>query len=188
MGEAKRERTGGIHGGCGIAAPWPGLPGCAQLTGALPRCLRCSPPSSSRDSLGNCSGSYCSLCPATPLAPSALSYPLLNCKTDQGGETVWKIPSTLQQAWKGAGRVGKKVGIFIWDFYYSGSNPPEGCIKPENGEVQDMWTHKLRQELRSMKQCLADIQLQMLSFNHKTRPETWAATNRQQQKLSCTCD
>lgn len=70
-----------------------------------------------------------------------------------------------------ARRVGKKAGIFIWYFYYSGSNPPESCIKPENGEVQDMWTHKLRQGLRSMKlmSCCGHAENAVIQPQNQTR-------------------
>lgn len=147
MWEAKRDRTGETQGGCGDYS---------SLSGAVRLCCTAqvlhvlTPELCHRTPLWLLSLLLLSS-PCHPPGSQCSQLSTAKLRNTSGRWMVWKIPSTPQQAWQGAGRVGKKVGIFIWDFYYSGSNLPESCIKPENGEVKDMWTHKLKQELRSMK-------------------------------------
>lgn len=103
MWEAKHDRTGDTHGGCGD---------CSSLSWAVRLCLAnggtaqvlyaLSPKLWYRAALWT--AQFPTLPPATPAAPSAFSYPLLNCKAGQGDETVWKIPSTPQH------RPGKEWG------------------------------------------------------------------------------
>lgn len=160
--------------GCGIVTPCPGLSGQIWLTGALPRSFTCSPLCWALVT-GLLLRLLRFLLPSSPSHPSCsqcLQLSAAKLKTDESDHPVWNIPSTpTVQTLEGEGRAGKKVVIFKGDFYWSGSKPPASCIKPESGEVQDMWNHELRQELRIMKlmsSCLhsaANIVIQTQKWN-----------------------